>query len=491
VAADNAQAVQIARDVLWAGGTAADAAVALYFGLAVTQPADASLGAGGVCLLYDPADKRVRLYEFALRPSGVAGQTAVALPGAVAGMSALHNDFGRLRWAQLLSPAEKLARFGFRVSPALASALADAGAAFLEDAATRRVFGRRAGGPLRAGDMVVQEDLAETIDILRLGGARNFYSGGLAERFAEGVRQGGGTISVAELGDYQPRAGQMIISHAGGFSTHFIALDGSRGVLQAQLWSILVDDGRYADTPAEERPHLFIEAAARSAGGFEHWVRSGGGTPSGLLSGPRIGRLMTDYRKGRHTPVRRLKPMPTLGDPEPSGTGFVVFDETGTVVTCGLTLNRAFGTGRIATGTGVFPALQRQNSDSAALAPVMAIDAAGTLRYAAIGSGAAGPVAAVWVMLRTLILDESLPSALAATRLHHPGHPDRVRVEEKISRPRVATLTWRGHRMQRVQALGRVNAVVCAGADSTGTDRCRAQTDPRGPGAEANAKVAE
>ena len=123
VVSDEPTAALIARDVLSAGGTAADAAVALYFTLSVTYPSAAGLGGGGVCIVHDGATTKVEAIDFttgrpARRP--LDGGPEFAVPGSVRGMAALHARYGRLRWSQVVQPAERLARFGHPISRAFA-----------------------------------------------------------------------------------------------------------------------------------------------------------------------------------------------------------------------------------------------------------------------------------------------------------------------------------------------------------------------------------
>ena len=130
VVGDEAQAMLAARQVLLAaGGSAADAAVALTFALAATYPfRAASLGGGGQCLVYVPADQTTTRFSgtstsclavhVGARPDD--SGSAIAVPGTVRGMDALQERFGRLQWSRtLFGRPSGLAQFGHPVSRAL------------------------------------------------------------------------------------------------------------------------------------------------------------------------------------------------------------------------------------------------------------------------------------------------------------------------------------------------------------------------------------
>lgn len=148
IASDEPSATIAARDILLQGGTAADAAVALYFTLAVTAPSVASLGAGGVCLVHNPISGKVDVLDF-IAPASVnaAGRgRPSAIPTGVRGMGALHARYGRLPWSKSLAHAEKLARSGQSVTRILADDLTRARGRIFADARVRRLFADRAGG---------------------------------------------------------------------------------------------------------------------------------------------------------------------------------------------------------------------------------------------------------------------------------------------------------------------------------------------------------
>lgn len=197
--ADEPRAALIGRDVLSAGGTAADAAVAMYMAMAVTLPSSVGLGGGGSCVVWDPVQKKVDAIDFTPPAVGKG-----ALPTALRGLYALHARYGRLRWSEVLSPAETQARFGMTVSRAFTAELTAHGG---------RVTGRRArapgGVPITSGEIdegttITQVALSTVIGSVRGQGVGAFYQGPLARQVVSDYRAVGVDLDEAALRGYTP-----------------------------------------------------------------------------------------------------------------------------------------------------------------------------------------------------------------------------------------------------------------------------------------------
>jgi len=200
--ADEPHAVLVARDVLSAGGTAADAAAAMGLMLSVTLPSSAGIGGGGVCVVHDRDQKKVAVLDF-LPPAG-GGANAIAVPALPRGLYALQARFGRLRWEQVVMPAERTARFGAPMSRALAREFM-ANARTVRDGPSIRAVFAPDNVILREGEMMTQLDLAGVLGRLRQRGPATLYGGLLGRELVEAVRDAGGTLSLEALRDYAPR----------------------------------------------------------------------------------------------------------------------------------------------------------------------------------------------------------------------------------------------------------------------------------------------
>ncbi len=153
VVTTNRDAAEIAREVLAAQGTAADAAIALGFTLAVTSPASVGLGAGGVCAVRDAA--------------GVVAGIDFRTARLGRGLLALYAKGGARPWSSLVVSAETLARFGHRVSPALADDVARYGEVFAANGETLAAFMTPERRLIAAGDEWRQPRLADTLARIR------------------------------------------------------------------------------------------------------------------------------------------------------------------------------------------------------------------------------------------------------------------------------------------------------------------------------------
>lgn len=206
VVADEPQAVLLTRDILNAGGSAADAAVALGFGLSVTLQSRAGLGGGGVCLVYDAESGRAEVLDFspvAATGNQKSARWQVSVPTLARGLFALHAKYGRLPWQQLVVPAENVARFQNTVSRAFATDLSSSSASLVNDPRALDAFmdGRKMAVE---GSRLQQLDLVATIGRIRGRTPGDFYNGAFARTVEQSAAASGASLSASDLRQYAP-----------------------------------------------------------------------------------------------------------------------------------------------------------------------------------------------------------------------------------------------------------------------------------------------
>jgi gamma-glutamyltranspeptidase/glutathione hydrolase len=465
VATDEPRAALVARDILTAGGSAGDAAVALAFALTVTYPSSAGLGGGGSCLAFEVRQNRVDAIDFWPRPATAGG--AVAVPGFVRGMAALHARYGRLAWPQVLAPAENLARFGDQVSRALAAEWREAGPTVQAAPGVRALFGTAGAVD---GTLFRQVDLASVLGQVRARGGGDFYTGPLARRIADAMAQQNGGVGLDDLRGYAAQVGPAPTLRY-GFNMMAVSTNPG-GNLTRTLATLLTQGRDEKDVSEAQRPHLFVEAVARLRLMGER-ANLGGYNPAEASDLTALTAAAPAMLPPSVTETRR-----------PGATGFVTVDRDGGAVACVLTMNAPFGTGQIAPGTGMLlaPAGPDPGTDGAAVL----VHNANSKLFAYAGAGTGGPAApgAIFsVAQRAMTFAQPLEAALRQPRLHHVGAPALVQVEPGVVDDVLRGLEQRKHRLARVAVLGRVNAVYCArGLPNTGARLCETGVDPRGAG---------
>lgn len=512
VVADEPQAALIGRDILSAGGSAADAATAVYFALSVTMPSTASLGGGGVCLVHDGRESTrkkalktldaqmgtTEVLEFLpVAPAAIPASSdrPTAVPGNVRGFYVLHSRYGRLPWAQVVAPAEKMARFGFQVSRGLGREAAAVAPALLEDPEARRIFSRPdGGGTVTERDFLSQVDLAGVLGQMRVKGPGVFYNGPLARQLVEATRAAGGSLSLEDLRDYTPGWRETVKVPFGNLNAHFPPPPASGGTALGQIWAVLVDRNDFGGRDETGRQHELAETAMAVLADRGRWMGAAGDstdTPDQLMSRGRIKALASSYNPAAHTPADRLPTPPAERPENPAATGFVVVDSEGSAVACTVTLNNLFGTGRVARGTGIVLAASPDAGGRgySALTPMLAINHNINQFHwgAAASGGISAPTALAGVAGRTMLAGQPLEAALAMPRTHHGGAPDKLFHEPTLAVEVQQQLAARGHKLAPTPALGLVNAIFCPDGLPDVSKSCVARQDPRGFGLAASA----
>ncbi|WP_239988770.1 gamma-glutamyltransferase [Paramagnetospirillum kuznetsovii] len=480
VAADEPRAMVVGRDVLSAGGTAADAATAMYFTLAVTYPSAASLGGGGSCIVHDPVRKKTEVMEFPAIGSVSGGAVATAVPANPRGFFALHAKYGKLRFESLLVEPERLARTGVPVTRALANDLARAVPILGRDMAARAIFFRPDGSVLREGDVITQPHLASIIANLRRN-TGDFYVGIGARELIKSVQSVGGTLTLEDLRDIRPTWRDALTLKLGNETAYFAPPPSVGSTVAAQLVGALWP--RWSDTAPVERSHLLAELSARVFADRARWMRPSGWSNeegSALISEAHLKALLADYNPERHVPAPGISGPPS---DYPLATGFVAMDGQGSAVACGVTTYGLFGVGRVAPGTGIVLAGTPGPNGPPAITTMVTVNHnANEVHFvgAASGGGTA-PAALALTFLGAAADDKPLGEAISAPRLVHPGAPDAVFVEGAPHALDPTSLQQRGHQISPVTMPSRVEALYCPGGYKN-SESCEAATDPRGFG---------
>jgi gamma-glutamyltranspeptidase/glutathione hydrolase len=228
-AAANPHAVDAAVEVLRAGGSATDAAIAAELVLGLVEPQSSGIGGGGFLLHYDGESERIVGYDGRERaPAGAtpdmfldasgqplpfmdaqASGLSTGAPSLIAMLKLAHEDSGRLPWARLFEPAIRLADNGFQVSPRMAGLVAAYGSRgrLREDAAARAYLFNSEGAPRPIGYLLRNPEYAATLRAIAAQGPRALQEGPIAEAIVAAARRKPrpGSLTLADLQAVAPR----------------------------------------------------------------------------------------------------------------------------------------------------------------------------------------------------------------------------------------------------------------------------------------------
>ena len=242
VAAGHPATAQVGIDILDAGGTAADAAVAAVLTSCVAETLLTGIAGGGYAAYYDAARGTVSCLDFFVAVPGLepgvtampmtavevnfgavpvqyaVGGASVAVPGVPAGCGEIHARWGRLPWRSVVSPALRLARQGVPLPPAQANTLAALAPVMLhgDGAAVYAPSGRLLDG----GDLLYHPGLDRTMDLLAEQGPAVFYTGEIASIMVEAVRTAGGALSHTDLAAYRVLELPVVYADIDGYRVH-------------------------------------------------------------------------------------------------------------------------------------------------------------------------------------------------------------------------------------------------------------------------------
>lgn len=497
-------ASEAGAQVLREGGTAVDAAVATAFALAVVHPAAGNLGGGGF-LLSRSTSGQARFLDFRemapasaeqrmwLKADGTYDEArhheslaAVGVPGTVAGLRAAWRRDGRLPWARLLRPAIRLAQEGFVLTENQAASLEKQLPEFRKHAPTLAQFSR-AGEPLRAGDRLVQRDLARTLARLSKDWT-DFYHGATAELIAREMRAGGGLITAADLRAYRPLWRQPLRGDYRGLAVLAAPPPSSGGQVLIETLNLLESYDLKAAGPASATTvHLASEALRRAFADRAQFLGDPGFNPdlplARLLSKEHAAALRTTIRPDRAStsePGRFTWPTE-----RPDTTHLSVLDRKGNAASLTYTLEDSYGLKRIVPGAGFLlnnelgdfnaePGLtdaagrigtapnlaQPGKRPLSSMCPVILVKDGAVLMVSGSPGGRTIPATVLNTVLNVVDFGMDARAAVDAPRFHHQWLPDRIQVEANLPTVTRAALKAMGHALKEVEKQGCAQVIL-------------------------------
>ena len=383
VSSADPRATEAGQEMLRAGGTAADAAMAMMLALTVVEPQSSGIGGGGLILYHDskrgklatvdgrekaPASATPNLFVGAdgkplgFREAFVGGKS-VGVPGNIRLMERVHKRWGKLPWAKLFEPAIRLADQGYEVSTTTAAMLRMVAPLWKDFPASQAIYWEN-GAPKTVGATVKNPALASLLRRVAKGGANAFYTGKTARAISAAVGTAARNPTIltpADLAAYRAIDRDPVCARYRQYKVCGMAPPSSGATTVLQMLGMIERFDMKALGPDSATSwHVIAEAMMLAYADREKWLGD-----SDFVDVPVAGLLDPSYVKGRSALISETASLPAYQAGTPPGaklrtagissevagtTHFVAVDGNGNVASMTSTVEGPFGSQVIAEG---------------------------------------------------------------------------------------------------------------------------------------------
>ena len=366
------EASKVGSDILQKGGNAYDAMIATHFALAVVYPVAGNIGGGGFMVYRDKNGKKgaldfrekapITAYKDmyldslgnVIKNKSVLGAHAVGIPGSVAGVFEVYKKFGSLPFKELIQPAIDLAKNGFTITRKQADDLNNATDRFRKVNNYKTIFDKE----WKAGDLLIQNELAKTLERIRDFGKDGFYKGKTADFLVNYITELGSIITHDDLQKYEAIWRKPIEFSYKDYQITSMTLPASGGICLAQiLKSIEPFDISKIEHNSTKYIQLLTEAEKRSYADRAHYLGDIDfiNVPiDSLTAKSYINKRMESFSWDKATPSSEISHGKILGYESDETTHYSIVDQFGNAVSVTTTLNTGYGSKVLVKGAGFF-----------------------------------------------------------------------------------------------------------------------------------------
>ncbi len=501
-------ASKIGLDVIKKGGNAVDAAVAVQFALAVAFPVAGNIGGGGFMMYRSKAKNEISALDFREMAPGKAtrdmylddeknviprlsidGHLAAGVPGSVAGMIEAHQRYGKIKdFGSLIEPAILLAQNGFVVTKQQAERLNKFQDQFKACNTTMPVFVKDV--PWKAGDILIQKDLAWTLTQIKERGFAGFYEGPVAEKIVAEMNAGKGIISLEDLKNYRAKWRQPVLGTYKNYSVVSMPPPSSGGIALVQLLGIvqnypLEQWGQHSP----ESIHVMTEAERRVYADRATHLGDSDFYPvprQQMINPDYLTSRMEDFDPEKASKSDDIKAGPATPDESEETTHFSIIDNEGNAVSITTTINSGFGSKTVVAGAGFL--LNNEMDDFSAkpgvpnfygligneanaiepgkrmlssMTPSIVLKDGNLFMVVGTPGGSTIITSVFQTILNVIEHKQSAHDAVQMPRIHHQWLPDKIMYEKgAISEETKKALEAMGHSLMERGAIGRVEAIL-------------------------------
>ncbi len=496
-------ASKVGVEILKEGGNAIDAAIATQLALAVVYPNAGNIGGGGfmvarlskgklLALDYREtaplhADRDMYLDEKGNVETGksVNGHFASGVPGTIAGLFS-SAKYGKLSFDKLIQPAIDLAEKGFALTDREAASFNSIQNDLKQYNTVMPVFVKETGW--KAGDTLVQVDLANTLKRIRDAGEKGFYEGETARLIVEEMKRGGGIITPQDLKNYKAKFREPHVFDYKGYKIVGMPMPSSGGILVHQMMKMIEDKNVSTmgfQTPASVQ--LMAEVERRAFADRAEYMGDADfyKVPEKMLVGDEyLKQRMKDYVAGVAGDSKKIQPGDLTKKESEETTHLSVIDKDGNAVAVTTTLNNSYGNKTVVAGAGFFlndemddfsakpgvPNLYGAvGGEANAIAPgkrmLSSMTPTVVLKndkpYLVVGTpgGTTIPTSVFQTLVNVLEFNMSTEDAVYKPKFHHQWLPDTLDIEKGFDENAREALEKMGYKTKQRGGIGRTEAI--------------------------------